>query len=103
MAQTVNDILSLECVAEKPYISFAILQYGVHFVMNFRRVNTGAGERIRFETLLATLFLPASTVMTDELLAELNVGPIVMSFMGPRDQMVIYFYRVVNMIHAAGA
>lgn len=78
-------------------MSLKDLPFGVHLVMNFCRVRTGAGVRIRFETVHSTCFLPVGNTMSDELIADLNGDvPVVISLRGPRDQMVIYLYHVLE-------
>lgn len=77
------NILKSAC-ANKPIVSFKNLAIGNYVVMNFRRVNTKFGERIRIETIDSTIFLPDrfSSLLNAEHIAQLNTSLVIMSYKG---------------------
>lgn len=76
-------VLKTACL-NKPFKSFKNLAIGDYVVVNFQRVSTNYGERLRVEFHDCAMYLPErfSHLLTDEHLTELNDSTVVMSFSG---------------------
>lgn len=77
------NVLKTACI-NKPFRSFKNLNVGDYVVLNFQRVNTNYGDRLRIELHDSVMYLPErfANLLTDEHLTELNDSTVVMAFSG---------------------
>lgn len=73
--------LKSSCV-NKPIQSFQNLTIGEHFVLNFQRVKTQFGKKIKIELTDSVMFLPERFQLSNEALENLNKSTVIMVYGG---------------------